>query len=474
MTGFLLLAISLLVLLVFVRGRLFEPSRIMAGYWALILMACILVVPHTFVSFGPLLIPIACVTTFCIAAYLANPLHSPETGSAKLYPGRRNFPASYPRVLRYAMFAGIAAGTIAALVAAPEGAAVSGSGLADQVASISNQTARANYAGELQLGPLVSASLAVVYAICLVAPAGFLITRTRARLLYLLVPIASALPYAIITTQKAVFLYASACVLSSLVSTFVVVHGRAPALTPKRMGTAILAVASVVACFVALSVLRLGSFSGENVQIGTERVRSYLLFSLPAFASWEVSQAGVEATMNWGASSVAGLGALTGSDSAATKAYSDFVILPGESQATNVYTMFRNTQEDFGVVGQIVVFFGCGWIVGRCYRLAGAGSSKAGVVVSFAYALIFMSVAQVMTIFANVILSFIGAFTFVAIFARTQERDWGGDHLVTARPVILTHLSPTESDGPDQASEGADEPGRSRPPAHGRHTSNRE
>ncbi len=421
-TPLLLAVTSLLILFVYVRGRVFEPTRIMAGYWSLILLACILLVPRTFEQLSPLWYPAACVATFSLAAFIANPLHNSRAREQQDSRRYRGYPVEYPRALRYAIWGGIIAGAFAAGVALPEDLTTSGTTLADQVASISTQTAVANYAGDLQLGPLVSLSLAVVYAVCLVAPTGFLIARTRWRILYVAVPVASALPYSIVTTQKAVFLYASACVLGSLVSSSIVIHGSAPGLTTKRVVLAAAAVATVVACFVGLSVLRLGSFSQDNARIGAERVRSYLLFPLPAFAAWDAGQSAVDSGLKWGASSVAGFSALSGEDSRGTKAYSDWVVLPEESQATNVYTMFRNTQEDFGRAGQLGLYFGGGWIVGRMYRRAGSGSTKAGVAIAFTYALIFMSVAQLMTLFANVILSFLGAYAFVAHFAAARIR----------------------------------------------------
>jgi oligosaccharide repeat unit polymerase len=326
-------------------------------------------------------------------------------------------------VIRLAVYAGSVAGLVAAVLAVGQHGfdLRDAFSLADLVA-VGQGVSESRYATttlESAGDQVVSALLGLNFASALVAPFIRLSSERDNHRRLIAAPLGSAFVYGFLTTEHLPIVLATFMVVASTISVTIVIAGKPPVLTVRRVALGATGMGVFVFAFTLISFVRVGTFEEKLRPEIFSKVENYALGSLPAFSTWLDDQSVARPSyarpeLGYGTSMVPFIGPLTGRDRLSTRAYDDFVSVADTSTTTNIYTWWRNVLLDFGWPGGAAFLFLLGWLVGRLYlAVVRHASVLAAVGLSASYAVLLLSFTFTMTTFTNVFLSFLLAFIFV-------------------------------------------------------------
>lgn len=387
-------------------NRLLGPRWVLPAYWAVFLGATMAFHPGSALDAR---------STFIIAAFCTMFLAAVTFSTAKLPTGfdkqaavpsvelSRPIPKLSSAIIRLVSLFGVAANIGAALVAlgsSPYGLTeiLTLQGLADSA----NTLAVARYEGDAE-SLCIFVFLGFGYVAALAAP--FIrLTDSKRTILWAVLPAATSLAYAAVSSARLGFLVACALTVGGSIACAVIRDGVPPQLKFKGIVTVTLVGAMLAAAFIGVGVLRTGRVDAEVVEVIMAKQASYTVGTAGAFSSWYAEYGtGINHQLGYGTATIAGMEYLTGQDRDATRAYGEFAVIDSTGRTSNVYTAFRGLILDFGIDGTLIFLGVSGIAFGRLYLSSTRGSIVGSSLLGFAYASILFSGWLATTTFTNIL-----------------------------------------------------------------------
>jgi oligosaccharide repeat unit polymerase len=346
MTGISVLCAVLVLLLVgyllrAAQGRWLAPGPLMSLYWAAALALPPLLAPDYIQSQGAVWYVVLLVAAFGLGSLIASGAATP-TRATDIEPEELRLP-----LLRWLVVLGTGAGLAATVVIQlsngyPLSAVLSLRGLMASASQLSDD----RYTGGLTEPVVVPLFLALTYAAALLAPFAARGASRYGAAALVLGPGLAATAYAIVTTARAGMMTALFLTLAGWVVARTGDRGESPRVGMKAAALGLLGVASVLAAFVGISLLRYGSANPNIIRFALGRLNSYAVGYMPAFSYWY--DAGPPSfPQAWGTASLAGAAQHLGGDERYGQALTDWAPL-GNGGETNIYTAWRYLITDFG------------------------------------------------------------------------------------------------------------------------------
>ncbi len=221
-----------------------------------------------------------------------------------------------------------------------------------------------------RLSSITMLCLMIAYSGCLTAGRLFIFserTSEKIRASIILVPI---LLFTIIYTARAVFIYAMFLFLSSLLTHYVLKHGKKALLFNRRnlifMG---LAVFGIPLMFLITQAARMGisKFSSNELFSLIDHLKVWFSGNVSAYSFW-FDQPDSKQHFYFGAYTFAGLNEWVGGRIRDVGIYSKSFDVDGHSHFSNIYTLFRFLVDDFGIGGTFLIWFALGIFCRRVYQ----------------------------------------------------------------------------------------------------------
>jgi oligosaccharide repeat unit polymerase len=328
-------------------------------------------------------------------------------------PGTQVIIRGHTRLFPVLAISSVLAGGAAAINVLRSGDVASGQSLAQVASSLAVQ----RYAGDLEAGALTPLANTVIFVASLVCPFSLLTSSPR-RNLYLVAPVLSSVPYAVLSTARLGLLLSAAFSLSALLAAVTLRYRRFPRIALRPMLASVFALIVVAAIFTGSAYLRAGG-TPEALRVAISRQQLYAFGSIPAFSVWyrDFSSLGSGQDLGLGSASIAGMQLVSGIPREVFRAYEDFVTVDTRGSVTNIYTVFRGLFLDIGVIGTAAIMsmlgFATGRVAARCIR----GSFTAAVVLAGTYACVFMSAWMSILTFTSVVGAVVLAAAIVAVWS---------------------------------------------------------
>lgn len=381
------------------------PTRFVALYWCLVLIATITLYQDSFwLPSGLLAIGIA-VIVFTLGVLAANlsPSFAQKKHAAVLLRSTQVDAKPIVALVLVGSLSNLSAGVLALRVAHLSLLSLaSPQGLLSSANSISVFRYENGGLG-IRMIPVL---LGIGYAAAAVTPFLMLTKVVRRRWVMIVAPSASSLVFAAISTQRLGFVLSIATTLASYFAVEILTQGRPPILRWRNVVAAGLVAVFLALGFVGIAFLRVGRTDVDAVKAVGDRQVVYTLGGVPAFSQWldTYRATPVESQHLWyGTASLAGMEYVTGLHRNETRGYGDFTQVDPTGRTTNVYTALRSLVLDFGLAGSVLAVATFGFIFGRLYVATKAGSVSGSVGLAYGYTLILLSPWLAVSTFSNVV-----------------------------------------------------------------------
>jgi oligosaccharide repeat unit polymerase len=356
------------------------------------------------------------VILFAAGAGIAVARRRPGCGRSLAAPGA---PEVHRRWLEMAAVMGAAAGLLATgFVVTTNGLAIDNLSNATGFLEAANTISVNRYSGEMMTTSVfIPPLLGIAYGGALASPF-LLLTDGRFRRTLVVAPLAALMVHSAVTTARLAFILGTCMAIAGYIAMRVVRDGSVPVLRLRVQVIGAIGIVGVIGMSWLIGMFRLGHTDSDASYAARQKLTSYIVASIPAFAQWFPAHAlqGDDRPLTWGADSIAGVSLLQNDTRLLeTRAYGDFVFVSDSGIVTNVYTMYRGLIQDFGLPGTVLVLFAMGWATGRAYVLARERRTGGpAAVMACMYTIVLLSTIQSVVMFTVVV----GAMAMAVVVVR--------------------------------------------------------
>ena len=231
----------------------------------------------------------------------------------------------------------------------------------ERLLEVSKTFTNNRYAGE-RLSPMTMLCMMIAYSGCLTAGRLYVFSRNARGKLKSIVILLPILLFTMVYTARAVLINAMFLFLSSLITHYVLMHGRRALLFSKRnLIYMSLALIGVPAMFLITQAARMGitKFSADSLLSLVDHLKVWFSGNVSAFSFW-FEQDDKSGQLFKGAYTFAGLNEWLGGKTRDMGIYGKSFDLDGHFHFSNIYTVFRFMIDDFGPAGTLLCWFGLG------------------------------------------------------------------------------------------------------------------
>jgi oligosaccharide repeat unit polymerase len=248
------------------------------------------------------------------------------------------------------------------------------------------------YAGE-RLSSMTMLCMMIAYSGCLTAGRLFVISTDKKGKIKSGLVLLPILLFTIIYTARAVFIYAMFLFLSSLITHYILVHGKKALLFNRRnLIFMLIALVGLPVMFLVTQAVRMGitKYSTSAFFELTDHLKVWFSGNVSAFSFW-FEQDDKRNSIYHGAYTFAGLNEWLGGKTRDVGIYSKSFDLDGHFHFSNIYTLFRFLIDDFGIAGTFIFWFVLGIFSRMLYRKILNGDFIASAILSGIFTLILFS-----------------------------------------------------------------------------------
>lgn len=298
----------------------------------------------------------------------------------------------------------------------------------DAMMNLARQNSISRYSGDLENSTLTSILLSINYFAAIVNGVSIGIekkdsqTKYNKRLVLHLLPIITSILIAIILTTKATILYTVVLFLGGVITAKESSNDRNFLFTKKNLFRVLILVPASMFLFVFIQMSRYGFKDFDGMLKVLKVFKVWAFGHMPAFSVWfnEYYSSG-DYSLSFGQYTFSGVFSVLNIAERVSGIYSEGVLISGNYEGTNIFTIFRGLIEDFGIIGSLLLMFFVSIIIGVMYK-----SVKLGKFNSFVFLIIFYSFSMygIVSILSynSILLAFILFYFLSAIFTFSSKK----------------------------------------------------